>query len=360
MQARRNFRGEADSQKYTSGQIAGVLRECGIVTDTETTNDFLTFCPFHGNSNTPSFNVSKSNGVFICFNPSCNRAGTIIELIKHTTGRSEFAARRLLLKTADENTIDFASQLSMVMDEKPSFIPFSQDKLDETYNAFWNKEKAVQYMRNERGFLDETLHHFRIGYSYNKAIFKDMIVVPMHDPTGMPIGVIGRCIDEKRFKNSKGLPKNQTMWNLHRAKKASDTVIVCEASFDAMRIHQAGFPNVVAILGGNVTQHHFNLFDRYFNKIIIMTDYDEKQYYKSCARCAKLGYKLCLGHNPGRDLGHTLENGLYRKSIMWASHKFGEVYPRNLKDAGALSDEEIRQCVRNAVTSFEYRMWSLY
>jgi DNA primase len=357
---RGNFKREADSAKYSSGQISAVLRECGVDVDAETTNDFLAFCPFHGNNHTPSFNVSKTSGVFICFNPSCNRTGTIIELIKFKTGRNEFAARRLLIKMEGAQGIDFTQHLLESMEEKPPMREFPQSKLDEAYDAFWRYPKAIDYMMNERGFTEETLRYFRIGYSYNKRILKDMIIVPMHDMLGMPIGLIGRCIDEKLFKNSIGLPKRDTLWNLHRAKSASDAVIVCEASFDAMRIHQAGYPNVVAILGGNATPVHFKLFDRYFNKIIIMTDYDEKQYYKQCIKCAKNGANLCLGHNPGRDLGHTLEDNLSHKRIMWASNKFGEIYPDGKKDAGQLTDDEIRQCIKNAVTSYEYRTWSLY
>lgn len=337
-----------------------MLRECGVNIDAETTNDFLAFCPFHANNYTPSFNVSKTSGVYICFNPSCDRSGTIIELIKFKTGKNEFGARRLLISMQSVDVVDFASQLAESMTDKPVFTPFPQDKLDETYEAFWKYPKAIDYMKEERMFEDETLHHFRIGYSHNKRILRDMIIVPMHDPKGMPIGLIGRCIDEKRFKNSVGLPKKETLWNLHRAKGLSETVIVCEASFDAMRIHQAGYPNVVAILGGNATPRHFDILDRYFNKIVIMTDYDDKQFYKGCVKCPKKGHNMCIGHNPGRDLGHTLENGLHRKSIMWASHKFGEVYPRGEKDPGKLTDEEIRLCIKNAVTSYEYRSWSLY
>jgi DNA primase len=66
---------------------------------------------------------------------------------------------------------------------------------------------------------DETLGYFRIGYSAKR----DAIMVPMHNPDGLPIGVIGRSIAGKDFKNSKGLPKNKTAWNFHRAKREGDT-----------------------------------------------------------------------------------------------------------------------------------------
>jgi DNA primase len=49
-------------------------------------------------------------------------------------------------------------------------------------------------------------------------------------------------------------------------------VIVCESSFDAIRIHQSGFPNVVATLGGNISMENIQNLNKYASSIIIMTD----------------------------------------------------------------------------------------
>lgn len=357
MYNRGDIQWKSNGTKYTPNQILAVLGACRVEVESETGNDFLCFCPFHGNNHTPSFNVAKEVGAYICFNPSCGRTGTIIDLIKATTGRDEFAARRLLLKKASETEQAFKDQLVKAMEKPVDFVKFNGD-FDGMRDKFLNNPEAVEYMRS-RQFTDETLEFFNVGYSnlYNL----NLITVPMHDPKGMPIGLIGRCIHEKRFKNSSNLPKSQTLWNLHRA-RMFDTVVVCEASFDAMRIHQAGYPNVVAVLGGNISPKHFELFDKHFSSIIIMTDFDEKEkhMYKGCVKCKKRGHKLCLGHNPGRDLGHTIEGGLHRKRIMWASYKFGVIYPEGVKDAGDMTDEQIKQCVKNAVPAFEYRSWNLY
>jgi hypothetical protein len=149
---------------------------------------------------------------------------------------------------------------------------------------------------------------------------------------------------------------------MHRAKKHGDTVIVCEASFDAMRIHQAGYPNVVACLGGNFSPYHFDQLNKHFSTIVIMTDFDkkEKHLYKNCQKCKKRGLTLCAGHNPGRDLGATIAAGLHMKDILWASYSDGIVYPNSAKDAGDMTDDEIRQCLKNAVDHYEYSEWGVY
>ncbi len=74
----------------------------------------------------------------------------------------------------------------------------------------------------------------------------------------------------------------------------------------------------------------------------------------------KKSLKLCVGHNPGRDLGQKIAVALPRKKILWASYEEGIVYPHDAKDAGDMTEEEIRQCLKNAVSNFTYQSWNIY
>jgi DNA primase len=360
MGGRGDFGRSRDKETYTPNQVEATLGACGVDVEGETTNDFLCYCPFHGNRHSPSFSVSKTNGAYICFNHSCGATGTLIELVKRTTNRNEFEARRIILKKASETQQAFEDKLKAALSPVVDFVEFPQKTLDRMYEDFWLYNEPVDYMMKERGFTEETLRYFKTGFSLKREI----IAVPMHDPKGMPVGVIGRPAskENKFFKNSKGLPTSKTLWNLHRAKRTGDTVIITEASFDAMRVHQAGYENVVACLGGNFSPYHFDLLDKYFSTIVIMTDFDkkEKHMYTGCRKCKKRGSNLCMGHNPGRDLGATIAAGLHRKKVLWASYDEKEIYPHDAKDAGDMTDDEIRQCLRNAVSNFTYEGWQLY
>ena len=44
---------------------------------------------------------------------------------------------------------------------------------------------------------------------------------------------------------------------------------------------------------------------------------------------------------------------------MWAAYDDTCVYPHNAKDAGDMTDEEIRQCLRNAISNLEYSLWNI-
>ena len=100
-----------------------------------------------------------------------------------------------------------------------------------------------------------------------------MVVVPVHTAEGMAVGFVGRSIEGKDFKNSPGLPKSKTLFNLHRVKTANKVYVV-ESSFDAIRLDQCGFP-AVATLGANVSSAQLDLLQKYFNDILIIADNDE-------------------------------------------------------------------------------------
>jgi DNA primase len=330
MAVRGNFSREIDTTQYSPAHIKSILKSIGLDIVGETSNDFLCYCPFHSNRHTSSFSVSREKGAFICFNPSCGEAGTLLELIKRVMHKNDFEAMRFISAKETESLENFDEMLAEAMEDKPMFEEFNNDTLDKLSNDRSNSARACDYFIS-RNINSEAMDYFGLGYSANM----DMVTVPVHSPDGMPIGIVGRSIEGKSFKNSTNLPKSKTMFNVHRAKKIGDHVIIVESSFDAIRIYQAGFPNVVATLGGFLSKEQHHILNRYFNKITIMTDADLA----------------------GRELGLSIANKLRMKDVLWASYEYGKIYPHDAKDAGDMTDEEIKACIKNAVSDIEYRSW---
>ena len=322
---------EVNSTHYTPAHIKSILKEIGLEIVGETNNDFLCYCPFHSNRHTSSFSVSREKGAFICFNPSCGEAGTLTELVRRTTHKNEYEVLRFILSKETEALENFDELLSETMQDKPDFEEFSQETLSKLHSVLLDNDKAKNYFKS-RGINLESASHFELGYSDNM----NMVTVPVHSPEGIPIGIVGRSVEGKAFKNSTNLPKSKTLFNIHRAKKIGDHIIIVESSFDAIRIHQAGFPNVVATLGGFLSTEQHRLLNRYFNKITIMTDADLA----------------------GRQLGLSIANKLRNKDVLWSSYSYGKIYPHDAKDAGDMTDEEIKACIKNSVSDIEYRSWN--
>jgi len=322
---------EIDLTQYSPSHIKSILKEIGLTIVGETSNDFLCYCPFHSNRHTSSFSVSREKGAFICFNPSCGESGTLIDLVKRTMQKNDFESLRFISAKETESLENFDEQLAEAIEDKPTFEEFNKDILEKLSHDRVNSVKACNYFIS-RKINNSSMDYFELGYSENM----DMVTVPVHSPDGMPIGIVGRSIEGKSFKNSTNLPKSKTLFNIHRAKKIGDHVIVVESSFDAIRVHQSGFPNVVATLGGFLSTEQKQLLNRHFNRITIMTDADLA----------------------GRELGKSISNKLRNKDILWASYEYDKIYPHDSKDAGDMTDEEIKSCIKNAVSDIEYRSWN--
>ena len=314
-------------EKYTSSQVREVLEGIGMKVHHYSQTDFFCYCPFHNNTHTPSFAISKTTGAFICYNPSCDARGGLEDLIIQKGSMGQFEAMRFLRMLQKNRPDTFDEDLESLFDEKPEFVEFPQDTLNLLHKNLIESDKAGDYLLS-RNILPETWVEFELGYS----VSQEMVTVPLHSPTGIPVGIIGRSIEGKRFKNSDNLPRSLTMFNLHRAKKLSSTLIVCESSFDAIRIHQAGYPNVVATLGGGISKQNVHNLNKYSSSLIIATDADEA----------------------GRKLGMEIVGKLPGKNISWASFDDGVIYPNGAKDVGDLTDAEIKQCIKNAISHFEY------
>lgn len=317
-------------EKYLPSQIKEVLEGIGIKIYNQSDSDFLCYCPFHSNTHTPSFAISKTTGLFICYNPSCDARGNLEYLISQIGKYNNFEVAKFIRELHKNRPDTFYEDLEDIFTDKKEFNLFPQMVLDDLHNNLNNSERAKEYFLS-RNINEDSMEHFELGYSDKQ----DMVTVPLHSPDGMPVGIIGRSVEGKRFKNSDNLPRSLTMFNLHRAKKLSATIIVCESSFDAIRIHQAGYPNVVATLGGGISKQNVQNLNRYSSSIIIATDTDEA----------------------GRKLGNEISSRLSNKNITWASFDDGVIYPHGAKDVGDLTDEEIKKCIKNAVSHFEYISW---
>lgn len=145
-----------------------------------------------------------------------------------------------------------------------------------------------------RGIKPETADHFGVGFFPGKGSMKGRVVFPIRNPAGELVGYAGRSIDdsEPRYKVPGGLKKSLLLWGLDSAvasQKARGAVVVVEGFFAAMKLHQAGFEQVVALMGTTLSEDQEELLLEHFDRVVLLLDGDEAGRLAS----REIGGRLC-------------------------------------------------------------------
>jgi DNA primase len=295
----------SDGYFYSEDQVKRSLLAAGIDVVYEVESDFIIFCPYHNNYRSPAAEVSKENGLFYCF--GCQESHSLIEVIMHVTKRSYFESARMV-DSKSEN-VNFIESMEAKLNKKPDFVEFDNELIKRLNTSALNSQRAANYYLG-RGITKDSVERYLLGYSESQ----DMVTIPVHSPDGMCLGFVGRSVEGKEFKNTPGLPKAKTMFNLFRAKRF-DKVFVVESSFDAIRLEQVG-AHAVATLGASVSSKQRELLKKYFNNVIVLGDNDAA----------------------GKEMANKLTNILGSNSIRAS-------LPESVKDVSDLSDEELKKFV---------------
>jgi DNA primase len=269
-------------------------------------------CPFHAEK-TPSFIVTPDRDSWHCF--GCGKGGDVFSFLMERDG-VDF--REALTRLAERAGVELSAQSARedrrrrrLREALEAAISWHREVLLRTPQG----ERARDYLR-ERGFTDETLDRFSIGYAPNvwdaltKRLgargfsdeelvsaglagpsnrggvidkFRGRVIFPIRDQAGKAIGLGGRIlpgVEGPKYLNSPATPlfdKSRTLYAIDLAKasirKAKLTVIV-EGYTDVMAAHQAGFTNVVASLGTALTRGQVELATRYADAVALAYDVD--------------------------------------------------------------------------------------
>lgn len=316
--------------RMTEGQVEKIVFELGISVASTTDTHFTVYCPFHFNNTSPAATVAKETGYFWCFNGACAERMNVTKLVMRLRRCKEFDAVRLIEKNRGQDK-PLTERIKEIQAQSKDLPVFDQETLELMQQDYWSHERPQEYF-SFRGLSEYSAKYFGIGYDPSR----DMILTPMFSTDNQCVGVIGRSIAGKEFRNSPDLPTFKTLFNIQNAKRAGeDTLILVESNFDAIRIHQAGFKNVCATLGGSFSDFHMTQIYRSFNRVILMTDDDE----------------------PGKKFGAKIAKKCRRMGIGCYRGKYDEynLFPNGAKDVNDMrdgvllvDDQDILRCIKNA------------
>lgn len=137
------------------------------------------------------------------------------------------------------------------------------------------------YLVETRGFSPATVEHFGVGYC-SRGIMRGTVCFPIHNREGKLIAYAGRRLkpfDFERWgkwKFPKGFRKELELFNLDCAADYAedDGLILVEGFFDVLALHEAGYHNVVAAMGCEVSEHQLDILAD-FSEVLVLFDGDE-------------------------------------------------------------------------------------
>ncbi|MCY7729890.1 CHC2 zinc finger domain-containing protein, partial [Bacillus safensis] len=137
--------------------------------------NYFGLCPFHG-ENTPSFSVSADKQIFHCF--GCGAGGNVFSFLRQMEGYSFIEA---VSHVADKYHIDLPDQVAnaqMSSSQQEDTADHKMIEAHELLKKFYHHllvntkegQNALDYLRS-RGFTDETIAKFEIGYALDSWDF---------------------------------------------------------------------------------------------------------------------------------------------------------------------------------------------
>lgn len=227
-------------------------------------------CPLHSGEGSDTFHVDTAQQVFHCF--SCRAGGSVLDLVA--------AVEHCGLREAAEKLSGWRAMPAMPVDLRPCARKRTVTEKIKSLPPLGFRLRGVDWRHpylHARDIRKETAVAFGVGFYSGPGLMQHRLVIPIEDEAGQVVGYCGRALDgsEPRYKFPPKFAKSQLLFNLHRAAAThQQRVIVVEGFFDCLKVYQAGFRSVVALMGSSLYEKQYRLLVQQFRSITLMLDGD--------------------------------------------------------------------------------------
>ena len=279
-------------------------------------------CPIHRGQRDDSFRASLSKNVFHCF--ACQAHGNVLDLVAAMEKCSIREAACRLQRWFGIAVSGAPAGLEAEGAGKTELVREKEGSNPPLQFALTGVDHAHPYLQ-QRGIDRATAAEFGMGFYGGPGLMKGRIVIPIRNASGEIVAYAGRALDGRspKYKLPAGFRKAWELFNIARATAtSSQTVIVVEGYFDCVRVHQAGFPFVVALMGSSLSASQERVLAERFERVFLMLDGDAAGRAASRAIAARLSDKcsVALVNVPEGAQPDQLRPTVIRDLILDATH----------------------------------------
>jgi DNA primase len=230
-------------------------------------------CPIHRGARSDAFQVNLTKNAFHYF--ACQSHGNVLDFVAAMEGCClREAARRLACRF--QVSTGSPSRGPVVGAEKGNWLGETERGNRPLGFTLRGIDSSHPYLTS-RGITRQTATWFGAGFYLGSGIMRGRMVIPIHDSQGRLVAYAGRSLDGRppKYRLPVGFRKSEVLFNWHRvAGLGQRTVVIVEGYLDCMKVHQAGFPSVVALMGTVLSPVPESLLLEGFSRIVLMLDGD--------------------------------------------------------------------------------------
>lgn len=319
--------------------------------------NYVGCCPIHQGSNPRQFSVNLERNIWHCFG-NCNSGGNILDFVaqmekvsireaglllkdwfpesiessdKPPEGQAQGQARKAekatkLVRKGEEGPADTGAEVPIPDSAKEQSVvnpplKFELKTLEPDHPFF-----------KERGIKPETVKHFGLGFC-SKGLLAGRIAIPIHDEAGKLVAYCGRAVSpeqvekEGKYKLPGNFTKSAVLYNLHRQQfvlpgaSGQNLLVLVESFLSVFKLHQAGLPRVVALMGSILSERQEELLTSFLGpsgRVVLFFDPDEAGQVCTADCLKRLNSKLfvkVVDLSPYRAKPHQLEPEVLTKLL---------------------------------------------
>lgn len=287
--------------KLESVKVEDFLNRLNLRNIEKATQEEVRFsCPFPGHASgdeNPSAYMNANSTAWLCH--GCKRKGNAITFLSDLFNLSSHDSILFLKEyygggfTSPDSTLEDEINRHFMEFGKPDAEPINFTLQTTVLSDFWPDEITMMAYMDDRGFTQESLRKFQIGYDRISA----RIAIPIFDEVGRLVGFKGRAIDPEvkpKYKvlggSQYGFPRYHVglvVFGIDKVPEDARTCIIVEGELNAVAMHQMGFTNTVSPGGSTFTPIHAKKIIDRFERATLFFDSD-KAGNEATARAANL------------------------------------------------------------------------